>query len=401
MGKNKQESSSTTTSNPWDPAIPHLENILNQADKLFNEQGGINKEWIDKEIADLTPDMQNMINQAINNPKFQEVAGAMQNAATSGAAGLGQGQGMLGGLAQQGVTGKDINELASELYDSDMVNAQKEQIGKDVSNQLGKAVQGINQGATASGGMGSSRAGVMEGVATGKAADAIASGSAAVENAARQQAYGQALGTLQGNQNTALGAAGQLTNSGLGSLGVLGNLGNLQLNQTQQGLGAAGIGQSHQQNIANNNWFNAQGQQNAGWDALSKYLGIAGSIGGMGGTSNTTGTTSTGSNPWNTILGAGATAGGIMSGLGAMGFSDASLKKKVKRKGKTKDGINKYDWEWNESAKKKIGKSGKESGVLAQDVAKKNPDAVSRDQSSGALMVDYDKTGVKRGKKKS
>ena len=390
MGKSSQSSSSTTTSNPWDPAIPHLENILNQADKLFNESGGINQEWIDKEIAGLSPEMQGMINQAISDPKFNQLAGAMSDAATQGSAGLGQGQGMLGGLAQQGVTGKDINELASELYDSDMVQSQKEQIGKDVGQQLGKAVQGINQGASASGGMGSSRAGVMEGVAHGEAADAIASGSAAVENAARQQAYGQALGTLQGNQSTALGAAGNLTNSGLGALGVMGNLGNLYLNQTGQGLGAAGALQDYNQNVLNNKWFNQQGAQNQGWNNLSKYLGVAGSIGGMGGTSTSTGTSTTKPNIMNQMIGLGSVAAGF--------FSDASLKKKVKRKGQTKDGTNKYEWEWNKKGEKVTGKKGKESGVLAQDIAKKKPDAVSRDSESGALMVDYSKTGVKRKK---
>ena len=404
MGKNKEtsSSSSSTETNPWAPAIPHLENILNQADKLFNESGGINQEWINKEIADLSPEMQGMINQAISDPRFNELASNMNQAASQGAGGLAQGQGMLGGLAQQGVTGQNINDLAAELYDSDLVKSQTDILSSNVQDSLAKANQGINQRATSSGNMGSSRAGIAEGVAAGEAADAMAQGSAAIQNQARQQAYGQALGTLQGNQNTALGAAGQLTNSGLGSLGVMGNLGNMYMNQTQQGLGAAGILQGHLQNQANNNWFNAQGAQNQGWNNLNKYAGLVGAIGGMGGTSNTTGTQTSSSKTGfgNMLLGGLSTAGGLMSGLGAMGFSDAKLKKNVKRKGKAKDGTNKYSWEWNEKGKKVTGKSGKESGALAQDVAKKNPDAVAKDSKSGALMVDYDKVGVKNKKGK-
>ncbi|MGL4998224.1 MAG: hypothetical protein ACRC5T_04585, partial [Cetobacterium sp.] len=141
-------------------------------------------------------------------------------------------------------------------------------------------------------------------------------------------------------------------------------------------------------NQANNNWFNQQGQANAGWDNLSKYLGMAGSIGGMGGSSTST-SSGGGSGALGQIVGMGTS---IMGGLGALGFSDASMKKKVKATGKkTKGGNKEFEWEWNDSAKKRVGKKGKEKGVLAQEVAKKNPDAVVKDKKTGRLMVDYDK----------
>ena len=68
------------------------------------------------------------------------------------------------------------------------------------------------------------------------------------------------------------------------------------------------------------------------------------------------------------------------------------MKKNVKKTGKTKDGTNTYEWEWNKAGEKK-GMKGKGSGVLAQDVAKSNPEAVKK-APDGKLMVDYDKTQV-------
>ncbi|MGL5566486.1 MAG: hypothetical protein ACRDC4_12260, partial [Plesiomonas sp.] len=81
----------------------------------------------------------------------------------------------------------------------------------------------------------------------------------------------------------------------------------------------------------------------------------------------------------------------IMGGLGMMGFSDTSMKKNVKATGKkTKTGEMIYTWDWNEAGKK-AGKKGKGRGVLAQIVAKENPEAVTTEPKTGKLAVDYSK----------
>ena len=377
--------SSTTESKPWAPAIPLLEKILSNAGDLFDKQGGINAEWIDKEVADLTPEMQQAVKDMLNSDQLKQTIGNITQAGQQGLSGIGQASGMLGGLAQQGVTGEGINKLAQELYDSDLVKSQKESLGKDLEHGLNKRVQGINQQAAGTGNMGSSRAGVAEGVATGETADAYASGAAGIENAARTSAYSQALGTLQGNQSTALGAAGALGQLGLGSGGMMAGVGGLQNQVLQNQLTGAGILQGQQQNVANNNWFNATGQQNMGWDMLGKLTGIAGGIGGMGGTSTSTQSQGKGS-LFNQVLGAGATLGS------AFLMSDISTKKKIKKKKeKTEKGSDQYTWEWNKSAEKRGGKKGKSSGVLAQAVAKDKPDAVKEDKKTGRLAVNYDK----------
>ena len=381
--------SQTTETNPWGPAQDALKDILGNAKDLFDKNGGINGNWIDKNIADLTPEMQQAIKDLTNTQGFKDMATQVGSAMQQGNQTVGQATGGLGGLAQQGITGKDLNEMASELYDSELVQSQKGQLTQDVQAGLSKNIQGLNQQASAGGNMGSSRAGVAEGVAIGEAGKAIATGSANIENAARQSAYSQALGTLQGNQSTALGALGQMGQLGLGSIGAnsnaMGQMSNIWNQGLQNQLLGAGIGQQHNQNVANNNWFNAQGQANAGWDNLNKYLGIAGSIGGMGG--STTSNSAQGSgNLFNNILGAGASLGG------AWLMSDISTKKKIKKKGtKTKNGSDEYTWEWNKSAESRGGKKGKSQGVLAQAVAKDKPEAVEKDRKTGRLAVNYDK----------
>ncbi|MGL5014028.1 MAG: hypothetical protein ACRC6V_07015, partial [Bacteroidales bacterium] len=373
MGKLTGGSSSQTTeTNPWGPAQDALKKILADAGSIYDKNGGINGNWVDKEIADLTPEMQQAVKDMLGSDQMKQTIGGINASAQQGMSGIGQATGMLGGLAQQGITSDKINQMAKDLYDQDTVDRQTGELQKNVQAGLDKNVQGINQRASGSGNMGSSRAGVAEGVAIGEASDAVASGSAAIQNAASQQAMAGALGTLQGNQSTALGAAGQLGQLGLGSgnlqLGTLSGQNQILQNQMQGAL----VGQNQNQNVLNNNWFNQQGQANAGWDNLSKYLGITGSIGGMGGSQTTTGGQNSGAQG---LVGMGSA---IMGGLGMMGFSDASLKKKVKRTGKkTKSGETEYEWEWNEKAKKMAGKKGKGMGVLAQQVAKSHPEKVA------------------------
>lgn len=378
-------SSSTTESSPWKPAQDALQGILGDASQLYDKNGGLNGNWIDKQLADLTPEMQTAVKDLLNSDSMKQTIGSITQAGQQGVSGIGQATGILGGLANQGITSENINQMAKDLYDTEMVKSQKESLGSDIEAGLNKRVQGINQAASGSGSMGSSRAGVAEGVATGEAADAYATGAANIENAARTSAYGQALGTLQGNQQTALGAGQSLGNLGLGSGNMMAGAAGLQNQILQNQLQGAGILQNQSQNQLNNQWFNQQGQANAGWDNLNKYLGIAGSIGGMGGTSTTTG----GNKPgfMQSMVGLGSTAAGL-AGM----FSDASMKKKVKATGKrTKEGHREYEWEWNESSKKVKGAKNMTKGVLAQEVAKKDPSAVAKDKKQGRLMIDYDK----------
>lgn len=389
LGGGGGSSSQSSSSAPWAPAIPVLEKILGDAGKLYDEKGGINAEWLDKQLADLTPEMQSTVKNLMSSDGMKGVVDTINKGAQEGIGGIGQSTGILGNIAQGGsnITSEDINKMAKDLYQSDRVDSQVEQLSKDVNEGLKGQIQNLNQQSSASGNMGSSRAGVAEGVATGKAADAIAQGSASIKNQAMQDATQQALGALSGNVSNQLGAAGQLGNLGLGAGQLSGSSANIYNQMLQNQLTGAGITQNQAQNSLNNQWFNQQGASNAGWDNLSKLLGMAGSIGGLGGTSSSSGKNGS------SLSGAMGGLGGLLTGVGSIGglFSDASLKKNVKKKGKTKNGETEYEWEWNKSAEKRVGKKGKDSGVLAQEVVKNKPDAVKKDKVSGKLMVDYDK----------
>lgn len=136
---------------------------------------------------------------------------------------LGQYQKQAASFTNYGAQQSQINDLAKGYYQSDLVNQQKQQLSRDINEQLGGAVRTLNQQAVGSGNMASSRAGVTEAVTRGKAMDAISKGNAEIENSARTSAYNMAASQYQAGQEV-------LYNS----LGVQANLANQLAGWNQQ-----------------------------------------------------------------------------------------------------------------------------------------------------------------------
>jgi hypothetical protein len=79
--------------------------------------------------------------------------------------------------------------------------------------------------------------------------------------------------------------------------------------------------------------------------------------------------------------------GEFLGAGGLFGFSDKRLKKNIKFIGKSKEGFNLYKWDWNDIAKK-LGINHSTVGVIAQEIQKTNPSAISK-SDNGYLMVNY------------
>lgn len=417
MGKSGGGGSShqTTTSKmePWQAAQGQLKDVISEVANQYQRTGGATPEWIEKQFPDLTPEMRSSLSALASSGQITNVAGQLENTMKAGQAGAATAQQQMQQAATGGqdITAQQVGNLSSSLYDEEGVREQKKELAEDLQKQYATNVQSLNQQAVEGGNMGSSRAGVAQGVLAAGEQESLARGAAQIETTARNTAQQQAIGILGQNVNTRTQAAGALGNLGLSQQQLGSQSAQLYQQALQNQFTAAQTGQAQKQAEAENNYYNAYGAQNAGWENLARYQSMMTQLGGLGGTSTGTATGGQSAGGTSRAMGAlggaasgaaiGSAFGPIGTGVGAVAggvigaFSDATLKDRVKLIGKTSDGEAVYDWKWNDKAKKK-GLKGSASGVLAQRVAKDKPQAVGK--RGGALTVDYDQTSVKTPK---
>lgn len=272
-----------------------------------------------------------------------------------------------------------FQQMVGDMYNSDLVNTQKEQIGKDIQAGLNKGVQGLNQQASGSGNMGSSRAGVAQGVMAGEAMDAYASGAAGIEsnawNTAMQTAGQQAGQLIQGSLgginagNSMFGQAGNMFNN---SMGWGSNIMSGQLQDTTNKWQAGSLQQQWNQAQADNDRLNQMMKDNPLLAQLQMLLPVIGGTAGWGQT--TTGSGSQSGSQWG--------VSGQLGNSGMGGKSDARLKDEIETINEATeynvDGvIHKLPrvvvWKWNDIAKELFESEGFSAvppacGVIAQEL---------------------------------
>ncbi|MCS5736942.1 hypothetical protein, partial [Herbiconiux daphne] len=259
-----------------------------------------------------TPEMAQSLEALANSGQLGEVAANLNKYTGNAGAYLDQSANYLNEAAQMGrnlagmdtsITGQQINDLSSQLYDSETVRTQKQQLQQDVQEQYEGAVQQLNQRATTSGAMGSSRAGVAQGVMFGKNQANLEKGTADIMNSARSQAQTAALATLQGNQQARINQYSQGIQAiqGVGNTfaGMGQNLaaqyqqgeiakGQLYQQQLQNRYQAAQVNQQMQAAQQETDYQNRLANQEAGQRNLEAYRNTVSQIAGQGSSGSST-----------------------------------------------------------------------------------------------------------------
>ena len=340
MSKGGGGGSETTTSEPWVGIQPYLS-------KGFEEAAGIYDQYSPQYYSGQT--------QSGFSPDQLTSQAGVRDWATQGAPNV-----MNPALsAYQYGTSNQAIDVANNPY----VQGMAQQAAKDAYGQLTPALAGIRQGAIQSGGYGGGRQGIAEGGALAGAADAA--------NRAAAGIYGDAYSQGLSHQSQTLGQTGSIIDAGFSPYSQLGQSGQEQ--------------QLREQRLIEDAKAKHDFEQSLPYDRLNQYSGaISGASGLMGGAGTQT---SPGQSSLQRGLGNAASAAAIYQTLQ---MSDARLKTNIKKVGKLPSGLNVYSWDWVDGAVK-LGADAKHTvGVLAQEVKKVIPEAVTK-FADGYYRVDYSK----------
>ena len=317
MGELLSGSTKTTTkTEPWKPQGDALKGIFSSAGDIYNNQKGTPYYQGDL-YAGLSPETQALLGktQSFANSQGQQNANTVTNAGHQMLAQSGVGSGALNQLSINGSTDPtQANITAATAYaNNPATNGMVDAASRDVVRNLQEnELPGVDRGASASGNINSSRAGVASAIAQRGAADRVADISSTIRGNQFNQGLQLAENARQSNNNT-LGNVAQLGNQGYG-LGLEGILqgNNLNISNLNSGISAGQIDQQDRQGQNEADFARWQGQDTRESDLLNRYYGIIGANN-WGGTQ--TQKQKTGGN----ILGQLAGIGMSAAGLGAFG----------------------------------------------------------------------------------
>lgn len=312
---------------PWAPATQALTDSLGMIEEANDSPWSV---YGGQQVSPLTEDQQ----MALRDQRgwFQDGGKSginqMQNAAAGNIGSFGQAntayQNQLAGgpVVNQGASLDAARAYSDNPFMDQMVGAATRDVSRNLYEQQ---LPGIAAYSAGSGNLGSSRRGMLEGIAQRGAADRVADIGAQMRGGAYQQGLG--IAANEASQNAALGAQNQGMNmqaaqglQNLGNAGMSGiiNAQNLQ-NMNNQGLmGAGTFLQGQQQNMNNQASANHYLGQQMPYNQAAAGASIASPMGSSFGTSTMTGSANQmQGSPFGQMAGLGMQAAGLgMLGMG-------------------------------------------------------------------------------------
>ena len=287
----------------------------------------------------------------------------------------------LQGLAQEArpMTGQAASLLGQDIsaYQSPYQQQVIDLAMQDIQKQADIARGGAQERAIRAGAFGGSRSALLESESQRPYAEQMARTAAGLRQSGFEQAQAAAERDVARQQQMAMFAPQFELQARQQQAGLLGGLQTGQL----QGLGLLGQAGAQQQALQQRAIEAQRGEFQRALDYPRQQIGLLQA--GMG----TPLISTTSSNKQKGISGTEFGAG--VAGIGELIsiFSDIRLKENITKIGKSANGHNLYTWDWNDKAKK-LGIDSPTTGVIAQEVMKYMPKAVTKN-ANGYYMVNY------------
>ena len=269
----------TTETKPWAPQAQQLQNTFSEAQNIYNSAKG-------------TPFYQGDLYAGASNGTLGSINEMMDYRNGTGGALANQAWGAASALNDPTATNRALNTYeATATADPTQINISSaglyaanpyldgaiDAAARDVNRSLYESeLPGINRGATAVGGINSSRAGIAEGIAMRGAGDRIGDIGAAMRMAAYDRGLGLAESARQANMGAQGNLAGLRSNNTANSVGALGAVNDMFTGNLNNAVTAGGLEQANRQGALDAQFAKWQGQDTRASDLLGRYYGIVG-----------------------------------------------------------------------------------------------------------------------------
>lgn len=308
----------------WLAKNPQYQAMVNNA---INEAS--NYQINELQQAQLNPEIQSALanlSQGVDTSKYQEASDYLtqlgKQYTQQGQEGLNSAQGILSQYANW--SQEDMQNAMQSEYNGDLVREQIAGATQDINDEMNAGIQDINHRAVNAGAMGSSRAGVAEGVTRGKALRAIGTASTQFRTNEESAAYQRLMGFVQ----TRTGAAGQQaqiaqtqlnygTNAFNTGMGYQTQANNLTTQNAQNRLTAGEYMRNYEQQQLDLQNYNSMLRQSSSLQRLMYVNQGLSPIAGYQTFGNTTGNTQTNQNSKSTSSG-GSALGGALGMVGTV-----------------------------------------------------------------------------------
>ncbi|EDI8735809.1 hypothetical protein GEM21_05455 [Salmonella enterica] len=248
-GGSKKESSTQTQSGTTTSYLMNNANYKAASDQAMAQIGNIN--ITPQQLAEMPAAERSALTNLMNGQDYDYLQNAQKFMSGYGTNLLNSGQQQVSGATDilsrlQNLDQSDYQAMLKSEMNNDLVNSQIKQATSDINDYTAGQISNLNLNAAASGNMGSSRAGVAQGVIVGQGAKAVGSASVQYRTAEEQNAQNRLMSYLNLQSNT----AGQL--AGIGQ------------NQVSMGMGAYNSGVGYGSQYTAGQLQNNQNAVNAG-----------------------------------------------------------------------------------------------------------------------------------------
>lgn len=330
-----QNQTTASSTNPWAPAGDLLEGLI-------HNYGSANTGVTGAQDAATT----NLINSTTGLPNYSAPGGAAINSMFGNAGMLNNSYGTLTGNLGATASGANLNPMTTPGF-SDAMNT----MNQDITNQVKGTYAAAGRDPSGAGSFGQS----------------LGRGLSQGEGGLIQSQYNTNVGNMM-NANSTLYNAGNTTAGAIDS-------------NTMAALQAAGMLPSVATAPGQAQLTAANTQQQLPFANMQQQLQAAGLLGTMGSTTNSTGTSVGTQTPANNPMNNWISAAGTGLGMAGTFMSDPKAKTDVEEVGKLRDGQKVYRFRMKGDDRHQI-------GLMADEVEKKRPEAVVRDQH-GMRHVHY------------